>query len=134
MIATTRQMPGLFASSAAGSIVVFGSDTFARLSHDRTGFAFAMSGLGAVCISNGARPPAPPPGGCGPPARCGTCARPVAASIAAIDADTTSLRFARFIRAPGVILGAACRPRYVTHDAGQGQDTHDHRDGDHHEV
>ncbi len=58
VMATTRQMSGLFASTAADSMVVFGSVTLARLSHDRTGFAFAMSGFGGACISDGPGPPA----------------------------------------------------------------------------
>ena len=46
VVAMTRQRLGFAASTVADSIVVSGSATFARLSHDRTGLAFAMSGLG----------------------------------------------------------------------------------------
>jgi hypothetical protein len=48
MIAVTRHIPGLLESTAADSTVVFGNEIVARLSHDRTGFALAMIGLGAV--------------------------------------------------------------------------------------
>ena len=53
--AVTRQMPGLFGSTAADSIVVFGSATVARLSHDRTGLALGIAGFGG---SSPVRPPA----------------------------------------------------------------------------
>src|SRR6185295_15087620 len=65
VVATTRQTPGLFGSIAAVSMVVLGSVTVARLSHDRTGLAFAMSGFGGVCIGGGGAggPPRPVCGG-----------------------------------------------------------------------
>ena len=62
MTAVTRQMPGLLGSTAADSIVVFGSATVARLSHDRTGFALGMAGFGLDhrrCAPG--PPPRPPP-------------------------------------------------------------------------
>src|SRR5207344_517107 len=46
VVAMTRQRLGLAASTVADSIVVSGSATLARLSHERTGLALAMSGLG----------------------------------------------------------------------------------------
>jgi hypothetical protein len=46
VIAVTRQIFGLFGSTAADSIVVFGSAIDARLSQERTGFASAISAFG----------------------------------------------------------------------------------------
>src|SRR5262245_1262118 len=71
VIAVTRQMPGLFASSTADSIVVFGSFTFIRLSHVRTGFASGISAFGPGATAGAAPPrPAPPaPGTPGAPPR-----------------------------------------------------------------
>jgi hypothetical protein len=46
VIAATRHIAGLFGSTAADSIVVFGNATVARLSQDRTGFAPGMSAFG----------------------------------------------------------------------------------------
>src|SRR5215471_8902113 len=46
--AVIRHRPGLAGSTTADSMVVFASATVARLSHDRTGFAFATTGLGGV--------------------------------------------------------------------------------------
>lgn len=57
VIAVTRQMPGFAGSTAADSMIVFGSATIARLSQDRTGFAFAIAGFGVV-------PKGGSPGGC----------------------------------------------------------------------
>src|SRR5215813_13325853 len=71
VIAVTRHIPGLLESTAADSIVVFGNEIVARLSHDRTGFALAMSGLGGVCA--GAAPPRPIPAGDSP---CGASRPP----------------------------------------------------------
>src|SRR5688572_24527789 len=56
-IAVTRQMPGLFASTAADSMVVFGSVTVARLSQVLTGLA---SGINALGPGTGAAFPRPP--------------------------------------------------------------------------
>ena len=44
--ALTRHISGLFGSTAADSIVVFGREIVNRLSHDLTGFALGISGLG----------------------------------------------------------------------------------------
>jgi hypothetical protein len=57
---------GLFGLAAADSIVVFGSVTEARLSHDRTALAFAIAGFGVVMAGPRAGPPGPPPGGTAP--------------------------------------------------------------------
>ncbi len=68
VIAVTRQIPGFFGSTTADSIVVFGSATVARLSHDRTGLAFAIAGFGAVCMNGGRIGAAPrPPASAAPP-------------------------------------------------------------------
>src|SRR5688572_31292157 len=79
VIATTRQIAGFVASTIADSMVVLGSVTVARLSHDRTGLALATSGLGGVRISAG-----------------GPWARPCAANSATIDAETKNTHFDRF--------------------------------------
>ena len=69
--AVTRQMPGLFASTAADSMVVFESAMLARLSHERTGLGLAIAGFGAVCISDGGGgPPTRPPAAGAPPRPC----------------------------------------------------------------
>ena len=73
MIAVTRQMFELAASIVADSIVVFGSATAARLSHDLTALAPAIAGFGAVCMSAGA---ANPPAGGPPRPGWGACACP----------------------------------------------------------
>src|SRR5213592_3544647 len=102
VVAITRQIPRLSASTIADSMVVFGSATLARLSHVRTGLALAMSGFGGVCISGGsAGPPAgTPPGGEPPRPGCGPWARLAGTSMAAIDAETTSVRYTRFMIVP----------------------------------
>ena len=79
LTAVTRQMAGLFGSTAADSIVVFGSATLARLSQERTAFALAIAGFGGVCINGAAAGPPPPPRPPGPPGApprppCGVCA------------------------------------------------------------
>ena len=79
VIATMRQMSGLVASTIADSMVVFGSATVARLSHDRTGLAPAMSGFGGFGINAGA------------------WAWPAAAKRIIIDAETTSVLLTLFI-------------------------------------
>src|SRR5262249_8078189 len=95
VIATTRQTPALSASTVADSMVVFGSATAARLSHNRTGLALATTGFGGVCISGGGagRPAgAPPrPGGCVPRAW------PAVTSRATAAAESSGVRFTRFI-------------------------------------
>src|SRR5262245_47992265 len=88
--AVTRQTPGLSESSAADSMVVFGSAMVVRLSHERTGLAPATSGFGVVCISGGGA--GPPPAG-GPPRPRWPCASPVVASSATSDVVTNSVRF-----------------------------------------
>src|SRR6478736_3087213 len=77
VVAMTRQRLGLAASTVADSIVVSGSATLAKLSHDRTGLALAMSGLG------------------------GFCAWPTAASTATIDPSAIEVRVSRFMRTTG---------------------------------
>src|SRR5439155_9808755 len=88
--AVTRQTPGLSESTAADSMVVFGSAMLARLSHERTGLAFATSGFGGVCMSGGGG--GPPPGGGAPRPRW-PCASPVVASSAMNDVESQSARF-----------------------------------------
>ena len=70
----TRQIPGLFASTAADSIVVFGKAIDARLSQLLTGLASAINALGPGAGATFPRPPtaaaapgAPPPRAPGPP-------------------------------------------------------------------
>ena len=104
-MAVTRQMPGLLASTAADSIVVFGSATLARLSHDRTGLAFAMAGFGVVCISGGSAgaPPRPPATGAPPPPRALLAHRHL--SIAA----TPPQRNVRFARVMMILVSVPSR-------------------------
>src|SRR5688572_4939927 len=73
-IAVTRHIPGLFASRAADSIVVFGSVIVARLSQLLTGLASAINALGPGAGATFPRPPtaaaapgAPPPRAPAPP-------------------------------------------------------------------
>src|SRR5688572_2563264 len=66
--AVTRQMRELPESTAAHSIVVFGSTSDARLSQDRTGLAFGINGFGTVIAAAiPGPPPRPPPNGPPPP-------------------------------------------------------------------
>jgi hypothetical protein len=60
VMAVTRHTSALLASAFADSIVVFGSANIARLSHVRTGFAFAIAGFG-VLPNGGAAGAAPFP-------------------------------------------------------------------------
>src|SRR5262245_66610022 len=66
--AVTRQMPGLFGSTAADSMVVFGNATEARLSHVRTAFASGINDLGGGWAGAPPRPaPFPTPAAAGSP-------------------------------------------------------------------
>ena len=117
-MAVTRQTPGLFESTAADSIVVFGSATLARLSHDRTAFAFAMAGFGVglhqwrQCRRSAAT--------AAEPARhhvrlAGPAPCPIATSSIAADA-ATNVRFTRFM----VILARLLSGLIHAHDSRNG--------------
>ena len=85
-------------SATLALMVVFGSATVARLSHDRTGFALAMSGFGGVCATAAPPPPRPPPGG--PPwrpPRPACCPWATATVSAATETATRTVLFARVI-------------------------------------
>src|SRR5271165_4090556 len=86
VIAVTRQMPGFAGSTVADSMIVFGSATIARLSQDRTGFAFAIAGLGVV-----------PKGGCARALRIETAIR-----------VTSDLRIIILLQAGGLKHYSAC--------------------------
>src|SRR5688572_3598282 len=81
VMAVTRHTPGFAGSTAADSIVVFGSATVARLSHERTGLAFGIAGFGAGNAGPAPRPPPRPATGapCGAPRPAGGWPCPCAA-------------------------------------------------------
>src|SRR5262245_22258499 len=69
VIAVTRQMPAVFGSTAADSIVVLGNFTFRRLSQLLTGLASGMRAFGPGAGVRTAPRPAPP-GPAAPRAPC----------------------------------------------------------------
>jgi hypothetical protein len=92
--AVTRQISGLLGSGAADSIVVFGSATVARLSHERTGLTVGINAFGAGCAG-----PAPRPGpGC-------PCPRATGTASDTTDIATSHMRFARVM----VVLSGSAR-------------------------
>src|SRR5262245_48997368 len=76
--AAIRQIPGLFGSTVADSMVVFGKVTEARLSQVHIGFALAIKGFGGGWAGPPRPVALPPPAGaaCGPPPRPPRCPWP----------------------------------------------------------
>ena len=92
MIAVTRQTFGSSASIVADSIVVSGSGTPARLSHERTGFVPTIAGFGVVDISRGIG---------------GSWARPVASGLRKASTDMRTVGRMR------VMIPAGSGPRWI---------------------